>query len=76
MKNAFAQLVLHGVGGAVVGILAGLALSFLIRGLLMLVVGSASLQDSEFPQVVHMFGMGVGATVGGIMGGILGLKKA
>ena len=60
MKNAFVQLVLYGVGGAAVGILAGLALSFLIRGLLMLVVGTAALADSEFPQVVHMFGTGVG----------------
>lgn len=75
MKNAFVQLAVHGVGGAVLGILAGFALSFLILGLMMLALGGV-IVDREFPQVIHMLGMGFGALLGGIFGGIVGLKKA
>lgn len=73
MKNAFVQLFVHGVGGSLLGILSGFILSFLIRGLMMLVLTETA--DNEIFQVIHMLGMGFGAVLGGIFGGITGLKK-
>ena len=74
MKNPLMQLAAYGVSGAVLGILAGFVLSFLIRGLMSLVLTDTS--DDEIFQVIHMLGMGFGAVLGGIFGGISGMKKA
>lgn len=74
MKHPLVTLATYGVLGAVIGILSGFVLSFLIRGLMWLVLEPGF--DNEVFQVIHMLGMGVGAAVGGIMGGIVGMKKA
>lgn len=71
--KTFGKVIIHILIGAIVGILAGFILGLLVWGLNSLVEVYA---NSFAPaQIYTMLGMGWGAVVGGVFGGIIGLKE-
>lgn len=76
LKDPFISMVVYAFFGGVAGILAGFVLMFLILGLAFLVVTDPELMDEFMQGVVPVFSMGAGAIIGGLLGGVVGIKKA
>lgn len=76
MKDPFVSMVVYAFFGGVAGILAGFVLMFLIMSLATFVVTEPELLEEFYQGVVPVFSMGAGAIIGGLLGGVVGIKKA
>lgn len=74
-SKLFVKVVTNILIGAVIGILAGFALGLLIWGLNSIVVIQENVGNEAPAQLYTMLGMGWGAVVGAIFGGIIALKE-
>ena len=73
----FFSLVQYGFSGAALGLLGGLLLAIVIYAILLLanhLVGAGGAESIPVQMVLFM-GMGWGAVLGGIFGGLMRLKK-
>ena len=75
--KVFKFVIRDGLLGAIIGLFAGLVLSIVIYSVLVFaekMIGNSHV-DGDLSNVVLMLGMGWGAVLGGIFGGITALKK-
>jgi hypothetical protein len=75
--SPFTRMVLGAISGALLGIFAGLVLSFLISFISTFLMGDAGMmKDGPWQYgISSFFGMGAGAMIGAILGGVYANKK-
>lgn len=79
IKDPFVRMAVYATLGAVLGILVGFLLSLLIQVLYQFGFPSdyvALLKDDGPVGIIPFFGMGFGAILGGVFGGIVALRKS
>lgn len=75
LKDPFVSMVVHAFLGGVAGILAGFVLMLLLLVLASTIVTEPEIMDDFYQGVVPVLSMGAGAIIGGLLGGVVGIKK-
>lgn len=73
MENPLLKTILYSIGGAIIGIVAGFLLSFLIAGL-----GTFANDNTGFSDVMEaasFLSMGFGAVIGAVSGSVASFRK-
>jgi hypothetical protein len=72
INDPFLRMAFYGILGAVIGVFAGFAIALLIQAL-----DSLALRGhySEFRDIIPFLGMGFGAVIGALLGGVVGLRR-
>jgi hypothetical protein len=71
----FGKVITNILIGAIIGILAGFALGLLVWGLNLVVILQENIKGQAPAQIYTMLGMGWGAVIGGVFGGVIALKE-
>lgn len=78
LKDPFVRMAAHATLGAVLGVLVGFLISFLIQTLYKFAFPGdyvAMLKNDGPVGIIPFFGMGFGAFIGGILGGVVGIRR-
>ena len=78
LKDPFVRMAAHALLGAVLGVFAGFLLSFLIQVLYKSAFPGdyvAMLKNDGPVGIIPFFGMGFGAVMGGLLGGVVGIRR-